>query len=623
MGNADQNQSGSAPILPIDVPTDPAAGDASAWDRWFPPEAAQQGMRTPSGAVPVVSPSASPMGAATSSGSPAPRHTAGQASSGTRPIPARPIPAQPIAIPARPIQARPVGSGAAETTPVSAATPAKKQLTKQLAPTDQVVVALKEPAGGKPDAAEEAADEEDAVDSAARRAPPWLLSTVVHMLLLIIMGLLTIQPSNQGSREIELDVLGDGLGDEPLDASVEIGEPTLEPAPEAPALAHLDVPDIPEPVLAPPTALATAGKVVVGDMPAPKIGYALSGRDATRKGVLLGKYGGDKNTEEAVLRALAWLKRNQRPDGSWSLTGPYEDGSSISENTVAATAMALLAFQGAGHTHQQGEYQAVVQKGWNSLLRMQDSEGLFGNKGVFGQQHFYAHGQATIAICEAYGMTRDSRLLPAAERAVRYCVRTQFPDGGWKYEVPRKESDTSVTGWILMGLQSARMAGIEVPQATFDNISRFLDAVAREGGSKYVYEARDTFIKDPTMTAEALLCRQYLGWKRDDPRLLKGVAYLAEHTIGNSNTDVYYWYYATQVCHHMEGDAWKRWNDAMKRELPASQVRSGAESGSWSPRKDEWGALYGRLYTTCLNTYSLEVYYRHLPIYTKVFEAQE
>ena len=129
-----------------------------------------------------------------------------------------------------------------------------------------------------------------------------------------------------------------------------------------------------------------------------------------------------------------------------------------------------------------------------------------------------------------------------------------------------------------MGLQSGRMAGIEVPQATFDNISRFLDSVAKEGGSKYVYQAQDMVVRDPTMTAEALLCRQYLGWKRDNARLVKGVAYVVAHPIGESNNDVYYWYYATQVCHHMEGEAWKRWNDAMKRELPASQVKSGARA---------------------------------------------
>jgi hypothetical protein len=219
-------------------------------------------------------------------------------------------------------------------------------------------------------------------------------------------------------------------------------------------------------------------------------------------------------------------------------------------------------------------------------------------------------------------MTRDPRFLPAAERAVQYCIRSQAPEGGWRY-FPKKDADTSVTGWILMGLQSARMADIEVPQETLDNISRFLDSVAREGGSKYVYQAQDVVIRDPTMTAEALLCRQYLGWKRDDERLLKGVAYILEHPIGQSNNDVYYWYYATQVCHHMEGEAWRRWNEAMKRELPARQEKSGAESGSWSPRHDEWGAQYGRLYTTCLSTYNLEVYYRHLPIYTKVFEKSE
>ena len=208
-----------------------------------------------------------------------------------------------------------------------------------------------------------------------------------------------------------------------------------------------------------------------------------------------------------------------------------------------------------------------------------------------------------------------STRLPAAQRAVRYCVNTQFPDGGWKYEYPRKESDTSVTGWILMGLQSARMAGIQVPQPTFDKVSRFLDTVAKEGGSKYVYETREVFIRDPTMTAEALLCRQYLGWKRDDPRLLKGVEYIVEHTIGNSNTDVYYWYYATQVMHHMGGEDWTRWNNVMREVIPDNQTTAGAERGSWSPNGDRWGNYGGRLYETCLCIYMLEVYYRHLPIY--------
>jgi hypothetical protein len=52
------------------------------------------------------------------------------------------------------------------------------------------------------------------------------------------------------------------------------------------------------------------------------------------------------------------------------------------------------------------------------------------------------------------------------------------------------------------------------------------------------------------------------------------------------------------------------------------QMKSGAEAGSWSSRQDEWGSRYGRLYQTCLSTYVLEVYYRHLPLYTSVFEKK-
>jgi hypothetical protein len=119
-----------------------------------------------------------------------------------------------------------------------------------------------------------------------------------------------------------------------------------------------------------------------------------------------------------------------------------------------------------------------------------------------------------------------------------------------------------------------------------------------------------------TMTAEALLCRQYLGWKHDDERMRQGIDYLLANTIDyNGDQNVYYWYYATQACHHMDGDDWNRWNSVMRQAIPTAQVKTGAERGSWSPSNDRWGAHGGRLYVTCLSVYMLEVYYRHLPIY--------
>ena len=93
-----------------------------------------------------------------------------------------------------------------------------------------------------------------------------------------------------------------------------------------------------------------AGLLASSHLLAPDIGLALSGREEGTKQVLLAAYGGTALTEAAVTEGLNWLKRNQTKDGSWSLTGPYSDGC-YNENPTAATAMALLAFQGAGHTH--------------------------------------------------------------------------------------------------------------------------------------------------------------------------------------------------------------------------------------------------------------------------------
>jgi hypothetical protein len=171
----------------------------------------------------------------------------------------------------------------------------------------------------------------------------------------------------------------------------------------------------------------------------------------------------------------------------------------------------------------------------------------------------------------------------------------------------------SVTGWFVMALQSARMAGLEVPSPTLERASKFLDEVARDGGSRYAYRIRDGATL--TLTAEGLLCRMYLGWERSDPRLQNGVQYLLQNLPTWDEQNVYYWYYATQVMHHMEDSPWRIWNGEMRKMLPEKQVKRGRERGSWDPNNDRWGGEGGRLYTTCLSLYVLEVYYRHLPLY--------
>jgi hypothetical protein len=210
-------------------------------------------------------------------------------------------------------------------------------------------------------------------------------------------------------------------------------------------------------------------------------------------------------------------------------------------------------------------------------------------------------------------MTHDPQYKEPAQRAVDFLVRAQSKQGGWKYQ-PNQRADLSVSGWVMMALQSARMAELNVPQGTLYEFEKFLDSVAHDGGRQYGYEVRRA--ASPAMSAEGLLCRQYLGWEASDPRLVEGAKLLTARPINfKSDQDVYYWYYATQVLHHLGGPPWEEWNRVMAVELPGHQVRNGKEAGSWNPMNDAWGSRAGRLYTTCLSIYMLEVYYRHLPIY--------
>ena len=464
---------------------------------------------------------------------------------------------------------------------------------------------------------------EDIAEIALKNAPPWLVSALFHTLLMIVLALMFLPSMINNQVDLEAsfsDTLGEQLEfDSPIAGNDEdnVEEPVITPE---------DMLMVDDPFAAPPTVDVDIlpGHSMTSPTVAPNVGLALNGRQPGMKKALLAAYGGNKLTQDAVREGLKWLARNQQKDGSWSLVGPYSDGAR-NENREAATAMALLALQGDGNTTEHGDHQNAVRRGWYYLLKQQDTEGCFFREGAFGHR-FYTHGQATIAICELYAMTKDPQLQASykepAEKAIEYCVKAQSPSGGWKYTFAGP-SDLSVTGWILMGLQSARMAGLDVPPKTLANITKYLDKIAQHDGSRYPYESGREATR--SMTAEGLLCRQYLGWKRNNPKLLKGVEWLSqpENKISYTNgRDVYYWYYATQVMHHMEGEPWEKWNRVMCQMVPKAQVQEGREAGSWDPMRpsqDEWSGEGGRLYVTCLSMYMLEVYYRHLPLYSNPF----
>ena len=194
----------------------------------------------------------------------------------------------------------------------------------------------------------------------------------------------------------------------------------------------------------------------------------------------------------------------------------------------------------------------------------------------------YAHGMASIALCEAYGMTNDPQLLQPAQCALSFIAFAQDPvGGGWRYE-PKQAGDTSVLGWQLMALKSGHMVDLKVPRRTIVCASKFLDSVQEADGSQYGYTVPGTA---PTTTSVGLLCRMYLGWKHDEPGLGAGVEYL--HRTGPSD-NMYYNYFATQVLHHYGGPFWDEWNGQLRDRLVEVQDTTRHEKGSWYFARDPW-----------------------------------
>ncbi|MEX0679462.1 MAG: prenyltransferase/squalene oxidase repeat-containing protein [Pirellulales bacterium] len=352
-------------------------------------------------------------------------------------------------------------------------------------------------------------------------------------------------------------------------------------------------------------------------------GFGARGDDASRK-AMVGGYGGTKASERAVAAALNWLARHQNADGSWSLNGFAQyckgqpcNGGGSSKSDIAATAMGLLPFLAAGQTHTQarGPYRRNIQAGLNWLISKMKKDGDLRDDG-----NMYAHGLAAITLCEAYALTKDSRLGLAAQNAIFFIEKAQIPGtGGWHYGIPPQATlgDTSVVGWQLMALKSAQMAGLNTNAPTFDGAKKWLKKVTKsKTGGLFAYNPMSG--ATASMTSVGLLCTQYMGATRDDPAIREGMAYLMRNLPDIQRRDIYYWYYATQVMHNVPGPEWDSWNRQMRRVLIDTQVKDGCAAGSWDPGEptsDKHREPGGRLMSTSLSCLTLEVYYRYLPLY--------
>ena len=331
-------------------------------------------------------------------------------------------------------------------------------------------------------------------------------------------------------------------------------------------------------------------------------------RQGPRRMQNLNRFGGSRATERAVLAALRWLKANQRSDGSWK----------CAQSDRAGTALAVLAFLGHGETTDSPEFGPTVQKGLQYLVTS------VGQDGMVVDRNMYAQGMVSLALSEAYGMTQSPAVKDPLDRAVRAITRIQKVKkkdakyvGGWRYSATSDDSDTSVSGWMIMALKSARLAGENVPQDAFDSAAGYLWQMYGDGGFGYQNPG-----KDLGPTAIGVLCEQFLGHS-GDPRIKKSLDFLRGQRAEWSSTKAAYvlydWYYITQAMFQGGGSYWEYWNSQIRDTMVSSQ----SDDGHWAlPPQSEWeGKLVGNnspVYSTALGALILEVYYRYLPIYQEL-----
>jgi hypothetical protein len=315
--------------------------------------------------------------------------------------------------------------------------------------------------------------------------------------------------------------------------------------------------------------------------------------------------GGSDATEKAIGLALEWLSRHQESDGRWD-TKKHGGGE---QYDTASAGLALLCYYGWGVSHDKpGKFQGNAKKGLKWLISQQKENGDLRGKG-----RMYCHGIAAIALCEAYGLSKDPSLREPAERAIQLIISAQSKNGGWRYNPKPGDSDTSVTGWQYMALHSARMAGIEINESVFENARGWFDkAAGGKHGGLYGYTGPQG--NNQVMTATGMFCRQLDLVPPSDPRMPEGAQALKMRPMSVNNPAYYYVYYSTLALYQHQGPVWSEWNDRLKETLPRLQNKNGSDAGSWDKSAGH-AAPGGRVISTTLATLSLEVYYRLLPMY--------
>jgi hypothetical protein len=302
----------------------------------------------------------------------------------------------------------------------------------------------------------------------------------------------------------------------------------------------------------------------------------------------------------AVESGLAYLASKQRPNGAYGSN--YGGGGHI-----GITALAGIAFMSAGNLPGRGKYGEQVAKCLDYVLANCQQSGFISSDNAHGSM--YGHGFATLFLGEVYGMTGNEEVKEKLQKAVRLLEKTQNTEGGWRYQPVPYDADISVTIAEVMGLRSARDAGIKVDKKTIDEAVKYVRRCQNpDGGFSYMARMGGGSGSAFARSAAGVASLYYAGvFEGND--LTRGLKYLGGFTPGGHGQMeghfFYGHYYASQAMFLAGGEYWSKYYPAIRDVLIGRQNKG---SGGWTGES-------GEDYATAMALIILQMPNRYLPVF--------
>ena len=332
--------------------------------------------------------------------------------------------------------------------------------------------------------------------------------------------------------------------------------------------------------------------------------------------------GGTPQCEEAVVKSLRWLKKQQNGNGSWG------DG----QFKASMTGITLLAYLAHCETPLSEEFGENVLKGISFLVDLGMKNPVISEQPGL-KEVCYDHAVATYALCEAYTFCKQmdipsiSNLERVVVKAVDRILDAQCPNGGWAYSYNNRINpniDLSVTGWNVQALKAAEHGGIKPTKGEIRTALRKAAMYCRKNvmpDGKFSYKENGENPRS-SLVGVGVLSLQMTG-NGSDSAARKGLDWIKNNVktlewgkgsgTENVKSNLYMHYYCVQAAMNRSGDVWASYNKAFRDAVLGGQKPDGSFSNNDTGYAECLSGKSKNIYRQCLATLMLETYYRFLP----------